>query len=81
MTPCLSLFLSLPQMKDLWAESSVHQKTRCWAQGMDGWKPLEQIPQLKWHLLARGTSLINESELAVLILDMLIRMCQFYPSR
>lgn len=48
---------------------------------MDGWRAVEQIPQLRWHLMAQGTSLINESELAALILDILIRMCSFYPSR
>ena len=42
---------------------------------------MEQIPQLKWHLMAKGTSLINESEMAALILDVLVRMCKFYPSR
>ena len=104
---------SFGEMKELWKESSIHQKTRCWAQvcgelgvghggrrvahssellvptnivamcmqGMEGWRPVEQIPQLKWHLMARGTSLINESEMAVLILQILIRMCEFYPSR
>ena len=49
--------------------------------GMDGWRPVEQIPQLKWQLMAQGTPLINESEMAALILDILIRMCRFYPSR
>ena len=42
---------------------------------------MEQIPQLKWHLMAQGTALINESEMAALILNILIRMCRFYPSR
>ena len=48
---------------------------------MDGWRPLEQIPQLKWQLLAQGTSLMNESDMASLVLKVLIRMCEFYPSR
>ena len=72
---------SFGEMKDLWSEGTIHQKTRCWAQGMDGWRPLEQIPQLKWCLLASGIPLLNESELAALILSTLIRVCQFYPSR
>lgn len=50
-------------------------------QGMEGWRPLEQIPQLKWQLLAQGTSLMNESDMATLILNIFIRMCEFYPSR
>ncbi|CAI8017292.1 DnaJ homolog subfamily C member 13 [Geodia barretti] len=69
------------QMKELWKESTIHQKTRCWAQGMEGWRPLEQIPQLKWQLMAQGMSLMNESDMATLILNIFIRMCEFYPSR
>ena len=72
---------SFGEMKDLWTEGTVHGKTRCWSQGMDGWRPLDQIPQLKWCLLASGISLLNESEMAALILSMLIRICEFYPSR
>ena len=48
---------------------------------MDGWRPLEQIPQLKWKLLGQGPSLMNESDMASLILLIFIRMCEFYPSR
>ena len=48
---------------------------------MDGWRPLEQIAQLKWTLLATGTPLLNESELSALILDIFVRVCQFYPTR
>ena len=55
--------------------------SRCWAQGMDGWKPVEQIAQLKWSVLATGSPLLNESEMAALILSMFTRMCKFYPSR
>ena len=68
-------------MKDLWNEGTIHQKTRCWSQGMDGWRPVEQIAQLKWYLMATGIPLMNESEMAALILDTLVRICSFYPSR
>ncbi|KAL5489677.1 hypothetical protein EMCRGX_G018795 [Ephydatia muelleri] len=72
---------SFKELKELWAESTINQKTRLWAQGMDGWRPLEQIAQLKWTLLATGTPLLNESELSALILDIFVRVCQFYPTR
>ena len=72
---------SFKEMRELYADGSIHQKTRCWAQGMEGWKPLDQIAQLKWTVVATGIPLLNESEMAALILDMLIRMCKFYPSR
>ena len=68
-------------MKGLWKENTIHQKTRCWSQGMDGWRPLEQISQMKWMLVATGIPLMNESEMAALILNMMIRMCESYPTR
>ncbi|XP_033628714.1 dnaJ homolog subfamily C member 13-like isoform X2 [Asterias rubens] len=72
---------SFPEMKDLWKEGAINAKTRCWAQGLEGWKPLHQIPQLKWVLLASGTAVLNESDLATLILNMLVRICRYYPSK
>ncbi|XP_054717127.1 dnaJ homolog subfamily C member 13-like [Uloborus diversus] len=69
------------EMKDLWKDGTIHPKTKCWAQGMDGWKPIHSIPQLKWCLLATGTPLMNESDLANEILRMLIRICEYFPSR
>ena len=69
------------QMKDMSAEGTLRPETKCWAQGMDGWRPLQSIPQLKWYLLATGNAVMNESDLAVLILNMLIKICEFYPNR
>lgn len=48
---------------------------------MDGWKTLDRVPQLKWTLLASGQSLLNDSELAATILDILTSVCSLYPSR
>ena len=69
------------QMKELYTQGTLHQKMRCWAPGMEGWKPLDQIAQLKWMLVAGGNALLNESELAALILSMFIRICSSYPTR
>ena len=69
------------QMKDMSAEGTLRPETKCWAQGMDGWRPLQNIPQLKWYLLATGNAVMNETDLAVLILNMLIKICEFYPNR
>lgn len=69
------------QMKQFWSEEVINGKTRCWAQGMDGWRPLQTVPQLKWCLMASGQAVLNETDLATLILNMLIKMCEFYPSR
>jgi len=49
--------------------------------GLDGWKTIDRIPQLKWTLVAGGQSLFNDSELEATILDILISMCSLYPSR
>lgn len=48
---------------------------------MDGWKALHQVSAFKWTLLATGSCLLNESELAAQVLDVLIRVCQYAPSR
>ncbi len=66
---------------DLYQEGTVTAKTKVWAQGMEGWRLLHQVPQLKWTLVAKGTPVLNESELAILILRILIQMTAFYPSR
>ncbi|XP_033727987.1 dnaJ homolog subfamily C member 13-like [Pecten maximus] len=72
---------SFEEMKELYEEGTVHAKTRCWAQGMDGWRPLQSVPQLKWTLMATGQAVMNESDLACLILNMFIKMTDYYPSR
>uniref|UniRef100_A0A3P9HA59 DnaJ heat shock protein family (Hsp40) member C13 n=1 Tax=Oryzias latipes TaxID=8090 RepID=A0A3P9HA59_ORYLA len=72
---------SFEEMQEFWNTGVLTAKTRCWAQGMDGWRPLQAIPQLKWCLLATGQAVMNESDLATLILNMLITMCSYYPSR
>ncbi|XP_073686489.1 dnaJ homolog subfamily C member 13 isoform X1 [Garra rufa] len=72
---------SYEEMQEFWSAGTLTAKTRCWAQGMDGWRPLQAIPQLKWCLLAGGQAVMNETDLATLILNMLITMCSYFPSR
>uniref|UniRef100_A0A8C8CS59 J domain-containing protein n=1 Tax=Oncorhynchus tshawytscha TaxID=74940 RepID=A0A8C8CS59_ONCTS len=72
---------SFEEMQEFWNTGVLTAKTRCWAQGMDSWRPLHAIPQLKWCLLASGQAVMNETDLATLILNMLITMCSYYPSR
>ncbi|XP_076459341.1 dnaJ homolog subfamily C member 13-like isoform X2 [Babylonia areolata] len=72
---------SFEEMREFWEQHVVHRDTRCWAQGMDGWRPLHTVPQLKWTLMATGQAVMNESDLATLVLNMLIRMAEYYPSR
>ncbi|XP_053466998.1 dnaJ homolog subfamily C member 13 isoform X2 [Ictalurus furcatus] len=72
---------SFEEMQEFWKSGTLTAKTRCWAQGMDGWRPLQAIPQLKWCILASGQAVMNETDLATLILNMLITMCSYFPSR
>lgn len=73
--------VSFLEMKDFYADATINAKTKVWAHGMDGWRLLHQVPQLKWTLVARGVAVMNESELATLILNILITMASYYPSR
>lgn len=65
----------------LFSKGVILKESKCWAQGMQNWTPMQNIPQLKWCLLGKGNPLMNESELAILILNMLITMMEYYPSR
>ena len=37
------------KLKQMYESGEINSKeTRCWAQGMEGWRTLREIPQLKW---------------------------------
>jgi len=65
----------------MWEAEELKPTTRCWAQGMDGWRNLVSIPQLKWLLCATGLAIMNDSDLAICCLNMLIDISRFYPNR
>ncbi|XP_028165155.1 dnaJ homolog subfamily C member 13-like [Ostrinia furnacalis] len=73
--------VSFQQLKDLYKSGEINNKTKCWANSMEGWRAVGGVPQLKWTLAARGTPVLNESELAATILDLLITCARYYPSR
>ncbi|XP_065077705.1 dnaJ homolog subfamily C member 13 isoform X2 [Ochlerotatus camptorhynchus] len=73
--------VTFSELKELWNKGILTPRTRCWAVGMDGWRSLQQIPQLKWCLMAKGSPLYNETELAQHVLDILIKCTSFFPSR
>ena len=73
--------LSLKDFKEQFSKGIITTTTRCWAQGLEGWRPLINIAQLKWTLAATGNSVMNESEIAIKILDIFIRICEYFPSR
>jgi len=68
-------------LKDLFAGQTITARTKCWAQGMESWRFLHQIAQLKWGLLARGEPVLDESQLAHLALGILIQLSEYSPSR
>ncbi|KFB50438.1 AGAP005771-PA-like protein [Anopheles sinensis] len=73
--------VTFSELRELWGKGVLTPRTRCWAVGMDGWRSLQQIPQLKWCLMAKGTPLFNETELAQHVLDILNQCTSFFPSR
>jgi len=72
---------SFKEIHQLYEEGKINESTRFWAQGIDGWKPMLEIPQMKWVLIAKGNPLLNETELAIQILNILIKICEYYPSK
>ena len=73
--------LSFKEMKDLAEKKEITGSTRCWANGMDGWRPLVNISQLKWKLIGTENGVLNDSELAIKILDIFTTICEYFPSR
>lgn len=73
--------INIKDLKALYTSNTISHKTKVWAQGLDSWRIISQVPQLKWTFIAKGSSVINESELATLILNILTQMCEYFPSR
>lgn len=73
--------VTFSELKNLYAKGVITPRTRLWAIGMDGWRSLQQIPQLKWTFMAKGGAIFNEIELASEILDILVKCTSFFPSR
>ncbi|XP_015790480.1 dnaJ homolog subfamily C member 13-like [Tetranychus urticae] len=72
---------SFKEMKEMAASNLINESTKCYASGVDGWNRLGDIPQLKWYLLYKTPGIMNETELATLILEIFIHICEYYPSR
>ena len=68
--------ISFHELKDLFAKKEVGAKTKVWAQGLEGWRLLQQVAQLKWTLLAKNQAVLNESEVASRVLSILITLCK-----
>lgn len=73
--------VSFQQLKDLYKSGEINNKTKAWANSMEGWRAVGGVAQLKWTLAARGTAVYDESALAATVLDLLITCARYYPSR
>ncbi|KIH65507.1 DnaJ domain protein [Ancylostoma duodenale] len=72
------------QMKTLYAEKTIFEKTAVWAAGMEKWEPLSKVPQFRWTVCLgqqAAAPLYNFTQLCSLCLDIMIQMCEFFPSR
>ncbi|KAH9635852.1 hypothetical protein HF086_002412 [Spodoptera exigua] len=56
--------VSFQQLKDLYKSGEINNKTKAWANSMEGWRAVGGVAQLKWTLAARGTAVYDESALA-----------------
>ena len=72
---------NMHELRKLFADGVLTPSTLCWAQGMEEWRPLNDIIQLRWPLMGTGHSIMSDVELTKLLLDMLTRLCKMYPIR
>jgi DnaJ family protein C protein 13 len=74
--------VSFTALRNLYKEDKIGPNTKVWAQGLGGWKDLKDVPQLRWGVVnAHLTGVMTLSELSCNILDILLLLCAYYPSR
>lgn len=73
--------ITLRDLKSLYKGDQITNKTKCWCQGLDQWRLISQIPQLKWTLMVTSTGIMDETALATMIINIFIKMCEYFPSR
>uniref|UniRef100_A0A7E4V2Q6 J domain-containing protein n=1 Tax=Panagrellus redivivus TaxID=6233 RepID=A0A7E4V2Q6_PANRE len=89
--------ISFYDTKELYRQGTLTDKSEVWAEGLDKWTPLGVVPQFKWTVCLENVEKPNIddssttstvaplmytlTELSVVILDILIQMCSFFPSR
>ncbi|CAI4221283.1 unnamed protein product [Auanema sp. JU1783] len=74
---------SFNKMKELYSEKVIFEKSAVWASGMDKWQTLSSVPQFRWTVcLPPGAlGLYRFTELCSICLDIMNKMCEYYPSR
>ncbi|KAJ9449740.1 DnaJ-like protein subfamily C GRV2, partial [Diplonema papillatum] len=73
--------VGLDVVQEMYKDGSLTAESKLWAQGLDAWHAVKDVPQLKWSLIYEDAGCLNPTELSCLVLDMLIRMCSFYPTK
>ncbi|CDW60561.1 hypothetical protein TTRE_0000894901 [Trichuris trichiura] len=68
-------------VKCLFSEGGINSSSLFRAQGLEGWKRLEDIAQFRWTLIATGVSSMSETAIANFILNLLTKIVRFFPSR
>lgn len=82
-------------MKDFYKEGKLFEKTEIWAEGLDKWYHLSAVAQFRWTVCLERPSasaaspnvnmsvgpLYNFTDICTTVLDTLIQMCSFFPSR
>jgi len=72
---------SFDEICDMYNQKHIDPNTRVWALGLETWRPLHSVAQLKWKLVGTGNVILDETKMASLVLDILIRICRYSPSR
>eukprot|EP01137_Pigoraptor_chileana_P031088 Opistho-2@1531 len=72
---------SIDEIIDMFNAGQLKADSKCWSQGLEGWRKMTDIPQLRWQVVDRSKPVMNETELATLALKTLIRVVEFYPTR
>lgn len=82
-------------MKSFYEKGHIFEKTEVWGEGLDKWYHLSSVVQFRWTIgfgsvnslkdsdlgTTPVSTLYNFTELCVVVLDILIQMCSFFPSR
>lgn len=72
---------SFAELKQCYMNGDITVNTTVWAQGQAGWRELNTVPQLKWGLVcSKMSSVLTFSQLVSRVLDILLKICRFYPS-
>ena len=59
LTESLRLQIGRLQMKDLYKEGKIFEKTEIWAEGLDRWMHLSAVAQFRWTICCKEPTIAN----------------------